>query len=385
MEMKETTTPGRTRSRPDLLEELCNRAASRVYTSDLEEALYDILRALELRAAGRLREAKLCGRGDLDEIVEILHGEGLTEIARSDSEQERMIVLRGAAIVASVGRETGEGDVSVRISAASDARLDDLRERIAKQLTKRPPRGEVALLASSPSGNLVTRRLGRLEAPLERGNYVPSVIEAYDHVLADLRSDAPCGRFVLLEGPPGTGKSWLVRALATESDALFVFVSPGLMGRMSAPEVVPTLLREREREVPIVLILEDADLAIVRRAADNLSLVSELCNLTDGLLAELIDIRIVATTNARRVEVDDAILRPGRLCADVAIGALPEEQAAAVYRRLTGRDPEARLGGARTLAEIYRLARRHGWTPPPRAPARFVGRVGFDLDDALEL
>lgn len=214
---------------------------------------------------------------------------------------------------------------------------------------------------------------------------MPEVLDAYEHVLADLRSDAPCGRFVLLEGPPGTGKSWLVRGLATESDALFVFVSPGLMGRMSAPEVVPILLRERERQVPIILILEDADLAIVRRAADNLSLVSDLCNLTDGLLAELIDIRIVATTNARRVEVDDAILRPGRLCAHVAIGVLPEEQAAAVYRRLTGRDPEVRLGGARTLAEIYRLARCHGWTPPARGSARLVGRVGFQLDEALEL
>lgn len=151
-----TTNPGRTRSRPDLLEELCNRAASRVYTSDLEEALYDILRALELRAAGRLRESKLCGRGELDEIMEILRSEGLTEIARSDSEQERMVVLRGAAVVASVGRATGDGEVSVRISSASDTTLDGLRERIAKRLTKRPPRGEVALLASSPSGSLVT-------------------------------------------------------------------------------------------------------------------------------------------------------------------------------------------------------------------------------------
>ena len=368
-----------------LRRELSGRTAGRIYASDLEAAVYNVLRSFLLRARKPLRQASFSGFGRFEEIERKVRGFGLRLMIRSESEEETRHVFLARGIAASLVRDEGDGEITVRLATAGPALLAKLRNAIAPLVTRRPPRGEVVLLAQGPTG-LLTRSLGRLEAPLERENYAPEVVSAYEHVLAELRSDAPCGRFVLLEGPPGTGKSWFVRGLASESEALFVFVSAELMGRMSAPAVVPTLLRERERRVPIVLILEDADLVIVKRAVDNMSMVSDLCSLSDGLLAELIDVRIVATTNARRVEIDDAIVRPGRLCTHVVFAPLALEPAERVYRRLTGQERLRAAGGSLTIAEVYRLARRDGWRPPPRRPSRALrsGRIGFDPDDSVD-
>src|SRR5438874_1723516 len=99
-------------------------------------------------------------------------------------------------------------------------------------------------------------QLGRIAAPLERGNYAEAILENYDHVVEDLRSDKPCGRLTLLTGEPGTGKSYLIRGLIAEAPALFVFVPSGLAGELATPELLPLLIRHRHDGRPIVLILE---------------------------------------------------------------------------------------------------------------------------------
>jgi ATP-dependent 26S proteasome regulatory subunit len=74
-----------------------------------------------------------------------------------------------------------------------------------------------------------------------------------------------------------------------------------------------------------------------------------------------LDLRIIATTNAKKVQIDEAILRPGRLCVYCSVGHLPAKQAGEVFRRLTGSEQE--FGEKTTLAEVYRLARKDGWSP----------------------
>ena len=62
------------------------------------------------------------------------------------------------------------------------------------------------------------------------------------------------------------------------------------------------------------------------------------------------------------------------------------ERAERVYRRLTGQERLRPAGGPLTIAEVYRLARRDGWKPPPRPASRALraGRIGFDPDDSFE-
>jgi ATP-dependent 26S proteasome regulatory subunit len=108
------------------------------------------------------------------------------------------------------------------------------------------------------------------------------------------------------------------------------------------------------------LIIEDADNMLVNRKRGDLVALSDLLNIGDGLIGSMLNLRVIATTNSKIADLDEAIKRPGRLCTHMHFDALPSEQADLIYKRLTGNVLEG--DKARTLAEIYRLAREDGWT-----------------------
>jgi hypothetical protein len=88
-----------------------------------------------------------------------------------------------------------------------------------------------------------------------------------------------------------------------------------------------------------------------------MSKISSLLNLSDGLVGATFDIRILATTNARQVEIDPAILRPGRLCRRIEVLPLEPDHATAVLGGLPGTTPRSAFRKATTLAEVYAAAR----------------------------
>lgn len=216
--------------------------------------------------------------------------------------------------------------------------------------------------------------LGNAGIPLVENNYTPSVMEDYKFAVRDLQSTHPSGRIVIMEGKPGTGKTHLIRAmLMSVSDAMFVLISPEIVTTLSGPELLPLLISYKNGlKGPIVLILEDADRCLVTRGADNINSIQSLLNLGDGILGSMLDLRIVATTNASKLEMEAAILRPGRLSKRLEVGALDFSTANLVFKRLL---PDAKLPEIltnnhgkfeMTLAEVYALARTHGWKPQVR-------------------
>jgi hypothetical protein len=162
----------------------------------------------------------------------------------------------------------------------------------------------------------------------------------------------------------------MIRALTTDTAAMYVLVSPSMIGQLSGPNLLPALLQARELDdngdiMPIVLILEDADEVLVKREAGGSRIgLSELLNLGDGLLGELADIRIVATTNAKIDEMDPAIVRPGRLCRRIHAHTLSYEEATKMYQELLGDDTlKYSTNWGTSLADVYRYAREDGWEP----------------------
>lgn len=227
--------------------------------------------------------------------------------------------------------------------------------------------------------------IGDASVPLEVGNYTPAVIENYRFIIRDLSTSTPSGRIVILEGEPGTGKTHLIRALLHDvNDGMFVLVSPDMVPSLSGPDILPTLINTKTSyniKGPIVLVLEDADRCLVRREGDNMSFIQSLLNLGDGILGSMLDLRILATTNAKKLDMEGAILRPGRLSRRMEVGPLDLETARSVFNRLlpnvqfpqqleTDSSSFGFRGGSSTavsskmtLAEVYGLARKHGWEP----------------------
>jgi hypothetical protein len=232
-----------------------------------------------------------------------------------------------------------------------------------------PKKGLVFTLVKGMGGFSISR-LGAAGTPLERGNYAPPVLADYDHVVEDLSTDSPCGRLIILSGSPGTGKSYLVRSLlAAVPTTAFILVPPHLVEGLGGPEILPALTSAKnEFSGPITLIIEDADQCLVQRKEGNMNSISSMLNLGDGILGSVLDIRILATTNAEKLEMDAATRRPGRLCRYIEVGSLPAEEAAKALHRLTGE--VRKFQGEATIAEVYQEARKLGWRPTEVVPAR---------------
>lgn len=216
-------------------------------------------------------------------------------------------------------------------------------------------------------GSLDLAKLGEMKDPLIRENYQTDVVEAFDHICACLSSQSPCGRISMLNGPPGTGKSFMIRSLIHQVNGSHIVIPGSMAADLSSPNFLSILHEAHEPNKPIVLIIEDADLLVVNRKQGNLSILSDLLNLGDGLLGQMLDIRVIASTNAKRIELDDAVTRPGRMCRHTTISNLTFEQAKEVYKRLT--EKEATFNKRTyTLAEVYRFARQDGWVAPVEEP-----------------
>lgn len=206
-------------------------------------------------------------------------------------------------------------------------------------------------------GQLIFESIGTIQNPLERANYTDEVLEGFDYVAEQLVSKNPSGRIILLQGEPGTGKSFFIRGLVNQVKAKFVIVPVNQVGELTSPSFVPaiTSLHNSEPEdVPIVFIIEDADSLIVNRKGGNMNVLSTLLNVGDGIVGQLFDIRMILSTNAEsKIDIDKALLRPGRLNTKIVVGKLPQDKAKEIYSRIRKSNKELSNKKEFTLAEIY--------------------------------
>jgi len=122
---------------------------------------------------------------------------------------------------------------------------------------------------------------------------------------------------IILYGPPGNGKTLLVKAVATESNAhLEIINGPEILSKwvgQSEQNLRKVFARARVHQPSIVLIDELDALAAQRDAMNQqheVTLISQLLVLLDGL-EERGQVFVIGTTN-RLDAVDPAIRRPGR-------------------------------------------------------------------------
>jgi len=101
-----------------------------------------------------------------------------------------------------------------------------------------------------------------------------------------------------------------------------------------------------------VLFIEDAERVITDRQTGGANGVSNILNITDGILSDILNIQIVATFNMDKAKIDSALLRKGRLIAEHKFDALGVEDANNLLKHL---GKEANTTKPMTLTEIYNV------------------------------
>ncbi len=158
----------------------------------------------------------------------------------------------------------------------------------------------------------------------------------------------------IFEGTPGTGKTSYLRHLMgvlTETHR-FYFIPPATMAVLSNPDFIGFWAEQRRRyaDMQFVVILEDSDAALMTRGSDNREQVSAILNLSDGMLADFLRLQIICTINCKATDIDQALLRPGRLLCHRVFHRLDYAQASRLAKSL-GRKLTAEQDYS--LAEVF--------------------------------
>ncbi len=272
------------------------------------------------------------------------------------------------------------GDKWIEVYTSDKDLIDTFIKTFKPLLIRKIKRGVVFALASQ-GGNLKFTSMGVAGSDLVKDNYTFEVQEAYDEIVKDLKAPTPSGRLSIIDGPAGTGKTHLVKALLSDVKGMFVLVSPDTIHELANPNIVPLLIETRQENAktgePIIFILEDADAALVPREGGNMGLISSLLNYTDGIFGALFDLRVIATTNAKKFQIEEALLRAGRLSVQITVDALPKEDANRIYQRLSN-DTSFSFTEPVKLADVY--AKAHGNKMTKEKSSKLLkepGKLGF--------
>ncbi len=168
--------------------------------------------------------------------------------------------------------------------------------------------------------------VGGLDEQLQRVREMIELPLKHPDLFERLGIEPPKG--VLLHGPPGTGKTWIAKAVANESGANFFSVQgPEIMSKYygQSEGKLREKFEEAEEQSPSIVFIDELDSIAPKR--DDVKgeverrVVAQLLTLMDGL-SQRGETIVIAATN--RVDaIDGALRRPGRFDREIEIG-LPD-------------------------------------------------------------
>ena len=312
------------------------------------------------RSSHRIAEVEELGEVELSWRLEFAH---------------ELVVRLGPGLLALVVAAKGGG---VAVVAARDAQAaEEGATRLERRLREEPEEPSDIEVSFWTGGSEPWRTRRRIEAPLLEevaSNYPRSTREALGQLVD--RREPEGGSLVLWNGPPGTGKSWALRALAREwrgwCSTHYVTDPESFLG--AGTEYLMEVVREKEDRPWRLIALEDAgELMAAQARSETGQALSRLLNLTDGLLGQGLRTLVLVTTNEEVGRLHPAVRRPGRCLASIGFGPFSAEEGT-VW--LAQRGSEATIDGPATLAELYaRLEGRELGGPSSREGFGFAAAL----------
>lgn len=238
--------------------------------------------------------------------------------------------------------------------------------------------------------------IGGLAKEVQRVREIIELPLKYPQLFHRLGIEAPKG--ILMYGAPGTGKTLIARAVASETDAHFIHVNgPEIMHKYygESEARLRQVFDEARKKAPSIIFLDEID-AIAPRRADvhgdvEKRVVAQLLALMDGLESRG-NVIVIAATNIPDL-VDPALRRPGRFDREIAINP-PDQRGRReilqIHTRGMSLAPDVSLDRLAAIthgfvgADLAALCREAGMYALRRGLANYQLSEGF-VDDDLQL
>lgn len=177
-------------------------------------------------------------------------------------------------------------------------------------------------------------------------DFLPIAQRVEDFVNAERESG-----IVLLHGVAGSGKTTFIRYLLTRcGKKRIIYLPPDLAHELSSPSFF-NFIRQYDNSV---LLIEDAENILKTREGGGNQSISNLLNMSDGIMGDALNIQLICTFNAEWAEIDEALKRPGRLIASYRFEKLTAEKTRILVKKLHGENVEP-IERQMTLAEVYKM------------------------------
>ncbi len=216
--------------------------------------------------------------------------------------------------------------------------LNVMGKRIELMVTGYVPGGQAAIIDRSTKVSISEKAVKESVSTVAKVSYedigglreevkkVREMIELplkHPELFERLGVEAPKG--VLLHGPPGTGKTMLAKAVASETNANFFSIGgPEIMSKFygESEERLREIFKQAEENAPSIIFIDEIDSIAPKRdevtGETERRVVAQLLALMDGLESRG-KVVVIGATN-RPNALDAALRRPGRFDREIEIG-----------------------------------------------------------------
>lgn len=254
----------------------------------------------------------------------------------------------------------------------------DLIQFLLKNETCEPKKSKVHFICESKISGLYLKEFKMdgvkddkelVDFDLEN-HYNDSFTPVCETVLSALNGTGKSKGIIMLHGFNGTGKTNFLRYVISAIDRKVIYITPDMSARLSDPAFLAFLMDHKDS----VLIIEDAENVLKSREAGQNQAVSNLLNVTDGILGDSLRFQVICTFNTSYDQIDHALKRPGRLIAEYEFTRLDEKKTTALVKKLYGEDAEP-TEKLMSLGEIFNMNTQSEFSDANRVQKQTIGFV----------
>lgn len=246
-------------------------------------------------------------------------------------------------------------DMITAVENTPTEKLEKIFELATKCIveTKEDDKRYINIVGNTPRTGLTLRK-HQIKAPAipDLNLYYGDKFEDKHKVLVKEINEKNNSGLFIFHGVTGSGKTNYIRYLISEAkpEIEFIFYPITLLREITSPDLITFLSDYQDA----VLIIEESEDSVQARDLFNTdkSSIANLLNVSDGLLSDVLNLKIICTFNTDIKNLDKALLREGRLLGIHRFEAIPAENANKIAKL---NNIERTFKEPATLAQIYNV------------------------------